>query len=307
MSNANMDNKPFRQPIIETSSVKEFRRLMRVALSLRNQEDPEADDALIVVIHGNSGLGKTFAIRGFLEKVSGRTLTGLPIVVRIEIKQKASPKGLAKQILDALGESPRGRELYDLIDEVVDAIEGHRIAMLVFDEADRLNEETFEFLRSVVDATRRPITLVGLPRILEVIRIHTKFRSRVAMRIPFKALDTEEFLDTFLPQLNIPRWVYDSSVQSDRDMGLFLWERLRPVLRRVRKVLQIASRLAVIDGAERITIKQIREAFSIDADTREEDNDENENDDEERGEHEDESERRQDLKRKPGRRRKRDE
>jgi len=297
---------PQRQPVIETSSVKRFRRLMKLALSLRNQDDPDADDALIVVVYGNSGLGKTFAIRGFLDSVSARTVTGLPQVIRVVVKQRASPKGLAKQILHTLGESPRGRELYDLIDEVIEAIEGHDISMIVFDEADRLNEETFEFLRALVDETRRPIVLVGLPKILQVIRLHTKFKSRVAMKIPFEALDTDEFLDHFLPRLVLPRWAYDPANDSDREMGMFLWERVRPVLRRVRKALNLASRIALVDDAEKITQGHIKEALRSASEEEEDDEDDNvaevENDDlpeEERpGTHERESERRQDLKRK---------
>ncbi|NNJ13453.1 ATP-binding protein [Chloroflexales bacterium ZM16-3] len=297
----NPGDTPQRQPVIETSSVKRFWRSMKLALSLRNQYDPKADDALIVPVYGKSGLGKTFAIRGFIDSISARTVTGLPQVITVVVKHRATPKGLVKQILHALGESPRGREYSDIVDEVIDAIQGHDISMFIFDEADRLDEETFECLRALVDETHRPMVLVGLPNILKIIRLHRKFKDRVAFGVPFEVLDTDEFLDVFLPKVVLPRWIYDASNDSDRAMGTFLWERTRPVLRRVRKVLNLASRIVLIDEEKSITQKHIEEALKKILTDDDEDDDENnvtEDEEERPGAHEDESNRRQDAKRK---------
>jgi DNA transposition AAA+ family ATPase len=302
-SRADRPAQPHRQPVIETSSVKRFRRWMKIALSLRNEADPEADDALIVVIYGNSGLGKTFAIRAFLESLTERTVTGLPLALRIEVKQRVTAKGLAKQILAALGEVPRSREFYDYIDEVKEAIIGSGVALFIFDEADRLDVETFEFLRSMTDLTRVPIALVGLPDIKRVIKPHKKFRDRVAMKVPFEALDTDEVLDNFLPQLAIPRWSFDPANPQDREIGLYLWERARPALRRVRKIVRLANRVAAVDKVDQIQLEHIKEAFAIDPDDElpdgddtDTENDEHESIAERHGPHEEESEQRHDAK-----------
>jgi DNA transposition AAA+ family ATPase len=312
-TNSDQTGLPQRQHVIETSSVKRFRRRMKIALSLRNGDDPEADDALIVVIYGNSGLGKTFAIRGFLESLTERTVTGCPIALRIEVKQRVTEKGLAKQILTALGEVPRSREFYDYIDEVKDAITGSGVGLIIFDEADRLNEETFEFLRSMTDLTRVPIALIGLPDILNVINLRKKFRDRVAMKVPFEVLDKDEVLNDFLPQLIIPRWSFNPGNPQDREIGLYLWERAQPALRRVRKILRLASKVAAVDKADHIQLDHIKEAFLINFDDQssEENNDfdskngEGKPIDERHGPHEEESERRHDAKeRRQGRGRK---
>src|SRR5262245_37094102 len=215
-------------------------------------------------------------------------------------------------VLAALGEVPRSREFYDYIDEVKEAILGSGVRLFVFDEADRLNEDTFEFLRSMTDLTRVPIALVGLPSILSVIKPHKKFRDRVAMELPFEAIDEDELLNIFLPQLVLPRWSFDSNNAEDQNMGRYLWERVRPVLRRVRKLLRIASKIAAIDGAERIQLSHIKEAFTIDPGDQMPDEDEADDEDDEddmvddrHGPHEEESEQRQDAKeRKKGQRRK---
>lgn len=294
---------PGRQPVIETSSVKRFRRWMKIAISLRNDADPEADDALIVIIYGKSGLGKTFAIRAFLESLGERTITGLPLVLRIEIKQKVTVKGLAKQILAALGETPRSREFYDYIDEVREAILGSGVVLFILDEADRLDEETFEFLRSLTDTTRVPIALVGLPGILRVAKTHGKFQNRVAMKIQFEAIGKDELLDTFLPRLILPRWSFDPENPLDREMGMYIWQRVCPVLRRVRRILRVAGKIAAIDGSERILLKHIKETFEIDPDDQTPDAEETDAEDSDtdeidqrHGSHEDESEQRHNAK-----------
>ena len=90
-------------------------------------------------------------------------------------------------------------------------------------------------------------------------------------------------------------------------MGELLWEHVRPVLRRVRKVLNLASRIAVVDDAEKITKEHIKEALHSTPEGKEEDEvedavaedeDDGRPEEQQQGAHERESERRQDIKRK---------
>jgi DNA transposition AAA+ family ATPase len=175
--------------------------------------------------------------------------------------------------------------------------------LFIFDEADRLDEDTFEFLRSMTDLTRIPIALVGLPGILKVAKTHGKFQNRVAMKIQFEAIDEEELIQIFLPQLILPRWSFNPDSSEDQEMGHYLWKRVCPVLRRVRKLLRIASKIAAIDGAEHIQLTHIKEAFTIDPDGQTPDEDEADDEDNEdnimderHGSHEEESEKRRDAK-----------
>jgi len=51
--------------------------------------------------------------------------------------------------------------------EVAAAIERNDLKIIIVDEADRLNEDSFEVLRHLFDKTGCPILLVDLPSILE--------------------------------------------------------------------------------------------------------------------------------------------
>jgi hypothetical protein len=130
------------------------------------------------------------------------------------------------------------------------------------------------------------------------------------MKIPFTALEMDEALSTYFPNLMIPRWSFSTDNPDDLAMGRYIWERVCPVLRRARSAIRLASKLAMLDGASRITLEYIKEAFTINPDDEDEDSDEDveieEDDDEtgaEYGSHEKESHQRQAAKEETNRRR----
>jgi type II secretory pathway predicted ATPase ExeA len=252
----NEDPLPPWQPPIQTTSVQQFRRWLLVTM-----RQPKTGYAVMAVIYGPAGIGKSVAIQAFLNSLPQRTHTGLPRAIMVSLKQKGTPKGLIKQILEALGEKVRGRELYDLIDEVIRAIRRNGLEMLIIDEADWLDEDTFELLRMVFDRTKCPVVLVGLDNILDVIKLHEKFESRVGPKIPFRAIDTAEAISTFFPNLVFSRWKFDPQSTEDIDLGLHIWRRLQPSLRRVRVVIHWANELAEAGDAPRITREHIDQAF----------------------------------------------
>ncbi len=54
-----------------------------------------------------------------------------------------------------------------IVAEAAAAIERNDLKLIIVDEADRLNEDSFEVLRHLFDKTGCPILLVDLPSILE--------------------------------------------------------------------------------------------------------------------------------------------
>src|SRR5689334_4033182 len=97
--NREEDPLPSWQPPIQTTSVKIFRKWLLVTMRL-----PRTGYAAIAVIYGQAGIGKTVAIQAFLNSLPQRTHTGLPRAVVVSLKEKVTPKGLIKQILESLGE-----------------------------------------------------------------------------------------------------------------------------------------------------------------------------------------------------------
>src|SRR2546425_7609337 len=64
-------------------------------------------------------------------------------------------------------------------DASTEAVRRSDLDLILVDEGDWLNVESFEFLRHVFDRTGCPIVIVGLPHIMQVIARHEKFSSRV--------------------------------------------------------------------------------------------------------------------------------
>jgi DNA transposition AAA+ family ATPase len=278
---------PAGQFAIETTNLKKFRMFTELLLNT-SKRYPTMGAAT-----GVSGVGKTVAIDTFVSRQEPRTYTGLPGIIKVEVKPRSSSKTLAEQIVTALGYKPKGSNGPKLSDEAVRAIQSNSIDLLIVDEGDRLNDDSFEVLRDIYDRARCPILVVGLPDILRVIEKHEKFDSRVGLRMSFVKLDLEEALYTVLPQLVYPKWQFDSKNAADIEMGTQIWDRVKPSLRKLRDLLEIANQIAEIDDSPRITVDIVREASNWAAKRmKNEENSEIQNKNNQLGEHEERSEKR---------------
>jgi DNA transposition AAA+ family ATPase len=142
---------------------------------------------------GVAGTGKTFALQVLL-----RERTDIR-VVWIEVQVKATMLSIARALaLELLGEVPRGsrHELsYYLQDALVDQ-PGEVPLVLVFDEAQRLNNECAEYLRYLHDPhdTRFAMLLAGGNGCWETIRREPMLHSRVHEPVFFKPLSESALL-----------------------------------------------------------------------------------------------------------------
>jgi len=249
------DHLPPGQEPIETSNVRRFKAFTGLIINSR-QRYP-----MMGVVTGDAGVGKTVSIQAYVDTMEPRTHTGLPAAIRVKVKPRSTSKALAVDIVSTLKDRPRGRNIYEVADEAAAAIMRNDLELLFVDEADRLQEDSFEVLRHLFDKTGCPIVVVGLPSILSVIDRHEKFASRVGLRMSFLPLELEEVLDTVLPGLVFPHWEFDPHNEADRAMGERIWQMVSPSLRKLRNLLQIASRIAGACDAPRITSDIINEAF----------------------------------------------
>lgn len=238
----------------------------RTHLFLRLVTDERRASRTMAVITGVAGLGKTIAAQLYCDELAPNAYTSLPPAIKVTVESRSTPRALAIAILEGLGEKIRGNRgnVYDITKEVVKAIKRNALRLLIIDEADRLNEDSFDVLRDIFDRTGCPIVLVGLPSIIEVIERYDKFQSRVRLRIPFVSLEESEILETVLPQLTaIPRWKYCAENPDDQQMGRDLWHRVDPSLRDLVSVLDAASQLAEIYGQPKVTPEVIDEALLV--------------------------------------------
>ncbi len=245
---------PEGQPLIETKNVKRCRSFLRLIT------DQQRRCPTMGVITGLAGVGKTIAIQHSLDGLALHAQTAFPTAIKIKVMPCSTPRALTKTILDSLLEKARGRNIYEMADEVATALERNSIRLLAVDEADRLNEDSFEVLRHLFDKTGCRIVLVGLPNILSVIERHEKFSSRVGLRMSFVPLDLEEVLDIILPKLVFPHWNYDPKQTADREMGTAIWHKVNPSLRNLSNLLSTASQMARDEHVPSMTQALINEA-----------------------------------------------
>jgi len=257
LEDSNDGRLPEGQPVIETRNVKRVRKTITLATDL-HKAYPE-----MAVITGGAGEGKSVARRYFQDTQTPLSHTGLPADIGIVVKPSSTPRALGDDIMRALKETPRGRNIYQVADMAAVAIVRNDIRSLLIDEGDRLNEASFEVLRYLFDETGVIIIVVGLPAILNVIDRQEKFASRVGLRMTFRPLALDEVLDVVIPGLVFPRLIYDKSNEEDRAMAVTIWERVHPSFRKLRAVLQVSSQIAVQRGAKRITSDIVREAFTL--------------------------------------------
>jgi len=243
------------QKLIATSNVKRFKAFLALIT------DTSKMYSMMGVVTGLAGIGKTVSIKAYLDGLEPCAHTGLPRSTKVTVKPRSTPKALAVEVAANLGDRPRGRNIYEVADEAAAAAVRNDIDVLIVDEADRLNEDSFELLRHLFDTTGCPVVVVGLPRILGVIDRHEKFASRVGLRMDFSPLEPKEVLKVVLPGLVFPHWEFDPGRAADQEMGERILKMVGPSLRKLRNLLQTASQIAAAYEQPRITPDILNEAF----------------------------------------------
>lgn len=250
---------PVGQAPIMTTSVKRFHAFMQFLMQSR----AETGYATMGVITGDAGLGKTIALQTYIQSLTPRAYSGFPACVSIKVSPNSSAKALAKKLIMTLNGEQANLNVYDMENVAAEAIRRNDLDLILIDEGDWLNVESFELLRHIFDRTGCPIVIVGLPKIMRVITRHEKFASRVGLQMEFLPLTQEEVLTTVLPALTLPYWQYRADENADREMGTALWQRACPSFRKLRVVLQYASQIARSRQVERITPEILTETYRL--------------------------------------------
>ncbi|MDR0557931.1 MAG: AAA family ATPase [Treponema sp.] len=160
-------------PTAETSALDSIRKAAGMA----------QDDSDIAVIIGDSGTGKTTALRGYAAESHSAVL--------IEVDSSFTKNVLMEEIARALGVETKG-SLTAIVSRIVEAQRGRDTVVLV-DEADYLSDGSLELLRRVVnDKAQTGVVLAGLPRLkykIENLRNdHQQLASRVGVLLEAKRL-----------------------------------------------------------------------------------------------------------------------
>ncbi len=233
---------PAGQKTIMTQNIIKFDMCARKVIEAKEQ----TGYGLMGIVTAKSGWGKSIAIRHFLKNVSRRPHTGLPTCIGIRVKPQANPRVLLADLYKRLGErAPRRLTRFNIADEAAEIIRATDLRGIFTDESDQLAADGLEFLRYVYDKTGCSVIIVGLPRIMTVIERFEQLDGRIGYELDFLPPTVDEVLDTILPELIVPHWIYDRTSEADRKMGQVLWTHARSSFRELRMLLVRASQFAV--------------------------------------------------------------
>jgi hypothetical protein len=219
------DRLPEDQPPILTSNVKDLLTFVYLLT------DSDRLYSTIGVVTAWAGEGKTIAALVCQKEIENRFQSILPVTIRVKVMPRSTSKTLAKDIMEELGEQARGDNSSQLASDAALSIERNNLRLLIFDEADRLNDDSFEVVRYLL------------------------------VRMSFKSLSLEEVLTMVLPGFVFQRWSFNPNDEADRQMGEAIWRKVCPSLRNLRSLLDNANILAKAKGEEKITLPLINDAY----------------------------------------------
>jgi len=235
------DRLPPEQKYIITQNVTKFDMFANKVIEAKGQ----TGYGLMGIATAPSGWGKSIALHYFLDNVTRHPHTGLPSCIGIRVKPQANPRAMLDDLYKGLGErAPRRLTRFNIADEAVKIIRATDLRGIFTDESNQLGADGLEFLRYVFDKSGCAVILVALPDIMTVIQRYTTLGDRIGHELRFLPSTEDEVLDTILPELLIPHWVYDRASEVDRRMGQELWAHARSSFRRLRTLLVKASQFS---------------------------------------------------------------
>ena len=257
MASANSDNHlPPGQAPIRTSSIELF--TAQVDLLRSAEHAPSA----IGIVGGMPGTGKSVAAHLYLAEEEQKWQPPELTCVMLDIMPQGTTKWLLDSIAHRISDMPGSRTSPETFQQVLTALEQRRVRLLILDNADHLSHHHLEVLQALIGKSTCSVLLIGLPRLLTVIKMHPQL-ARVGLSLPFPPLPDEEVFATFLPQLHLPGWAFDPQSETDLQMGKYLWRKSYPSLRRLRVILTCASVIAGLRGTPTITLETIRLAVHM--------------------------------------------
>jgi DNA transposition AAA+ family ATPase len=217
-------------PVAETSTLEKIRRAITIA----------QDEGDIAVIVGESGTGKTTALRQYAMESHSAIL--------IEVDPSFSQVTLMNEIARTLGVEAKGGQ-NAVIERTIETLAG-RDAVLIIDEADYLSDSSLELLRRVInDKSHTGVVLVGLPRLEFKIRNlrndHQQLQSRIGVLIKLGSLKKAD-ADKIITGVwkNVPKQVLDSFIETAKGS--------------TRTLVKLMGRVHQIMGLTRLTRRTLR-------------------------------------------------
>ena len=172
---------PVSTGFLETANTQGMNYVFRSML--RHEEEAEQEEK-IGLIHGNSGMGKTYVMERLVKQSAG--------ILFLEIVPPLAPKGLMVLLCRRLKLRVSGT-----CEELTERIFSHlktEPCLLVIDEAEHLRVKSLEWLRRLSDLTKAKLLLIGTEKLHEKIAQESleQLRNRIDIAWPMSPLEPTE-------------------------------------------------------------------------------------------------------------------
>ena len=223
--------------IIATSSIADL------AKAIENYTSPNRSIPLMVAVIASPGTGKTWAINWLILSSPMLAHTGKRGLLYIEIFGDSTRLSVARLIIFKLTGQKYRKNVFtsELRVNVFEALKRNDIRCLYFDESDRLDYETLDFIRSISDDGHTSTVLSGTTDLKQLIESHPQVKDRTQF-IEFKPLGEKEIIEMLLPNLNlqIQGWFFNQNNPQHVALGKQLWKQTAPSIRKLVTIFESA-------------------------------------------------------------------
>ncbi|MHA2940393.1 TniB family NTP-binding protein [Vibrio sp. RC27] len=233
-------------------------------------------DCMIVV--GNTGAGKTTLIDKYLAK-NPRSETDYGSVIPIlstSLPPNATPITASEQLLSDLGDPlafSRGNDPVKIAKEMSDLMKLCGVELIIIDEfqhmIDRKNKQILhsaaDWLKMLIVRSKIPVVLFGMPYSVLILEANNQLAGRFELQYtlePFRLNNKENrsLYKTFLTLLDEALPFRESSDLASPEMMKRIYAFSQGNLRRIRKLINRSSRLALRDNSNKIQLEHFAKA-----------------------------------------------
>jgi len=234
--------------------------------------DPEG-----MLITGFAGVGKSKFIRRYAEKFPWREevdKTIVPVLV-VTIPQSATVKSLVSELLDALGDpfpdrgsaASQTRRLKKLIRDCgVELIIADEFQHFIDKESDKVLHDVSDWLKVLMDKTRKPIILSGLPNSDKILEANEQLKRRFTLKEslePFgwKSGKAQDTFRQLLRQIDDKLPFNERANLSDPQTAFQIYYATRGIIGYVMKLVRVASIRGLRQTANRLNADMLAYAY----------------------------------------------
>lgn len=233
-------------------------------------------DCMIVV--GDTGSGKTTLINKYLAqnpRLEANDRSVIPIL-STSLPPNATPITASEQLLSDLGDPlafSRGNDPVKIAKEMSELMKLCGVELIIIDEfqhmIDRKNKQILhsaaDWLKMLIVRSKIPIVLFGMPYSVVILKANSQLAGRFELQHslePFRLNSNKNRVayKTFLTKLEEALPFEDASGLTSTEMLKRIYAFSEGNLRRIRNLVNRASRIALLESSDKVLLKHLAEA-----------------------------------------------